>query len=105
MYVNPPGIAEQRSGLPAEGGKMALRGEKEGVRRRSEKENRLKADGGGEWRKAGEQTGFEVTEFKATAGRDGWEERHTAAQQPCAFLCHMALCSLDFFPLILFLFF
>lgn len=65
---------------------MALRGKNEGVRRRNKKKNRLKADGGGEWRKAGEQTGFEVTEFKATAARDGWEERHTAAQQPSTFL-------------------
>lgn len=58
------------------------------------------------WRKAGEQAGFEVTEFKATAARDGWGERHTAAQQPSTFLCHMAPCSLDsFFPSFFFSFF
>lgn len=55
MYVNPSGIAK-RSGEPGlqgkgrkKDGKMALRGKKgEGVRRRNEKKNRLKADGGGE---------------------------------------------------------
>lgn len=96
-----PGLRSGEPGFQGKGkkkdGKMALRGKKgEGVRRRrrrrNEKENRLKADGGGERRKAGEQTGFEVTEFKATGGRDGWEERDTAAQQPSTFLCHMALC-------------
>lgn len=93
-----PGLRSGEPGFQGKGkkkdGKMALRGKKgEGVRRRrNEKGNRLKAEGGGERRKAGEQTGFEVTEFKATGGRDGWEERHTAAQQPSTFLCHMALC-------------
>lgn len=104
-----PGLRSGEPGFQGKGkkkdGKMALRGKKgEGVRR-NEKGNRLKAEGGGERRKAGEQTGFEVTEFKATGGRDRWEERHTAAQQPSTFLCHMALCGFLFFFLILFLFF
>lgn len=74
MYVNPPGIADRRTQLPGKGekndGKMAPRGKNgEGVRRRNEKEIRLKAVRGGEGRQVGKQTGFEVTEFKATAGK------------------------------------
>lgn len=88
-----PGL---RSGEPGFQGKGKKRTERWRWGVKKKKENRLKADGGGEWRKAGEQTGFEVTEFKATAARDGWEERHTAAQQPSTFLCHTAPCSLDF---------